>query len=108
MARVHFELRVDVVHRIVYGDAGFPRASRDEFQLPGIAGYVSGSIDARYVGGHHLIDLDVGLVRVEAPILDGTEIGVEAEKRDDRVDLDGLLFLRLVLPDRDAFEAVGT
>src|SRR5215203_482234 len=108
MAGIYLGLRIYPVHRVVHRDASFACAGGDELEFAGIAGDIARGVDARHVGGHHLIDFDIRLLRVEPPLLDRAKVRVKAEQGYDGVDAEGFLLLRLTVENGDPFHPILT
>src|SRR5690606_38001796 len=106
VARVHASLGVDDVDGVVDGDGGHAEARGDELELGLVRDDVSRGVDTGDVGLHRGADLDAVLLELDAPAGDGPEVRLEADERENGVDLEGELLVRAVVEDGDGANAV--
>src|SRR5690606_39586206 len=67
---------------------------------------VSRGVDTVDVGLHRGAELDAVLLELDAPAGDGPEVRLEADERENGVDLEGELLVRAVVEDGDGANAV--
>ena len=73
---------VDEWRCVVYGGGGLAEADGNQRDLAGVGGDVAGGVDAGMVGSHCGVNEKAPLLKIEAPLGEGTDVGNEAESCD--------------------------